>query len=87
MEAGHGEGADAVEVCCDNGTGHVEAGHGEGADAVEACCDNGTGHVEDSRGEGASARGTVRKHEWKNSKGGTNKSRKAALILKAYSMI
>ena len=42
-QAGHGEGADAMEAGCDNGTGHVEAGHGEGADAMEADCDNGTG--------------------------------------------
>ena len=48
-QAGHGEGADAMEAGCDNGTGHVEAGHGEGADAMEAGCDNGMGHV----GEGA----------------------------------
>ena len=76
VETGHGEGADTMEACCDNGTGHVETGHGEGADAMEAGSDNGAGHVENSHGEGAG--GTVRKRGWKNSKGGTNKRRKAA---------
>ena len=32
VEAGHGEGADAMEAGCDNGMGHV----GEGADTMEA---------------------------------------------------
>ena len=96
VEAGHGEGADAMEAGCDNGTGHVEAGHGEGADAMEAGCDNGMGHV----GEGedtmklavimgrvmwkiAMVRGqVVLWMEELKRKGGF----KAAMILKAYSM-